>query len=68
MPLARSQSSAAAISVPAVASSVHLVVHCVLDADGRRRVAEIIAPTGVKSHAKGKGVSEAVNFTGSLTS
>jgi len=33
-----------------------------------RVIGEIIAPTGVKSHAKGKGVSEAVNFTGSLTS
>jgi pilus assembly protein CpaF len=31
---------------PTVAASVDLVVHCVLDADGRRRVAEIIAPTG----------------------
>jgi pilus assembly protein CpaF len=31
---------------PTVAASVDLVVHCVLDADGRRRVSEIIAPTG----------------------
>ncbi|PSL39867.1 pilus assembly protein CpaF [Labedella gwakjiensis] len=31
---------------PAVASSIDLVVHCVLDADGRRRVDEILAPTG----------------------
>ncbi len=32
--------------VPAVAASVHLVVHCERDAAGRRRVAEMIAPTG----------------------
>ncbi len=31
---------------PTVAASVDLVVHCVLEGDGRRRVAEIIAPTG----------------------
>ncbi|MBN9191653.1 CpaF family protein [Microbacterium sp.] len=31
---------------PAVASSVHLVAHCMRDGSGRRRVAEIIAPTG----------------------
>ena len=32
--------------VPAVAASVHLVVHCERDAAGRRRVAQMIAPTG----------------------
>ncbi|MCR2811508.1 ATPase, T2SS/T4P/T4SS family [Microbacterium sp. zg.Y1084] len=32
--------------LPAVASSVHLVAHCERVPDGRRRVAEIIAPTG----------------------
>ncbi|WP_208020661.1 ATPase, T2SS/T4P/T4SS family [Labedella phragmitis] len=31
---------------PTVAASVDVVVHCVIDADGRRRVSEIIAPTG----------------------
>lgn len=31
---------------PAVASSVHLVVHCAMDAAGHRRVVEIVAPTG----------------------
>jgi pilus assembly protein CpaF len=36
----------AAFAVHAVASSVHLVAHCRLDADGRRRVVEIVAPTG----------------------
>ena len=32
--------------VPAVAASVHLVVHCEREVDGHRRIAEIIAPTG----------------------
>lgn len=32
--------------LPAVASSVHLVVHCAMDAAGRRRVVEVVAPTG----------------------
>ncbi|SCY26141.1 pilus assembly protein CpaF [Microbacterium sp. LKL04] len=32
--------------LPAIAASVGLVVHCRRDADGRRAVAEIVAPTG----------------------
>lgn len=32
--------------VPALAASVDLVVHCVREADGGRRVREVIAPTG----------------------
>lgn len=32
--------------LPAVASSVHLVAHCAMDAAGRRRVVEIVRPTG----------------------
>lgn len=32
---------------PAVAASVHLVVHCERDATGVRRVVEIVEPTGV---------------------
>jgi pilus assembly protein CpaF len=31
---------------PALAASVHMVVHCVRDRTGQRRVQEIIAPTG----------------------
>ena len=31
---------------PAVAASVSMIVHCEQDADGSRRVAEVIAPTG----------------------
>ena len=46
LPLLAGRNIDASFVQPAVASSVHLVVHCVLDADGRRRVAEIIAPTG----------------------
>ena len=32
---------------PAVAASVDLVVHCAKDVDGRRRVVEVVQPTGV---------------------
>jgi len=32
--------------VPAIASSVHLVVHCAQDARGRRRVREVVETTG----------------------
>ncbi|MBD7956716.1 CpaF family protein [Microbacterium sp. Sa4CUA7] len=32
--------------LPAVAASVHLVVHCERESTGRRRIAEISAPTG----------------------
>ncbi|HEY1531937.1 MAG TPA: ATPase, T2SS/T4P/T4SS family, partial [Galbitalea sp.] len=32
--------------VPTVASSIDVVVHCELERSGRRRVAEIIAPSG----------------------
>ncbi len=32
--------------LPAIASSVHLVAHCAKDAGGRRRVVELVAPTG----------------------
>jgi pilus assembly protein CpaF len=31
---------------PAIAGSVDLIVHCVRDDDGARRIAEVIAPTG----------------------
>lgn len=31
---------------PAIAGSVDLVVHCVRDLEGRRRVGEVVAPTG----------------------
>lgn len=47
LPLLAGRNIDAGFVVPAVAASVHLVVHCERDAAGRRRVAEIVAPTGV---------------------
>ena len=46
LPLLAGRNIDAAFVRPAVASSIDLVVHCVLDADGHRRVHEILAPTG----------------------
>ncbi|WP_337026908.1 ATPase, T2SS/T4P/T4SS family, partial [Microbacterium sp. LB16] len=37
---------------PALAASIDLVVHCVRDGAGRRRVHEIIAPTGDVEHGR----------------
>lgn len=47
LPLLAGRNIGAAFVLPAVASSVDLVVHCERDAAGRRRVREIVAPTGV---------------------
>lgn len=47
LPLLAGRNIDAGFVVPAVAASVHLVAHCERDVTGRRRVAEIIAPTGV---------------------
>lgn len=47
LPLLAGRNIDAGFVVPAVAASVHLVAHCEKDAAGRRRVAEIVAPTGV---------------------
>ena len=46
LPLLAGRNIDAAFVQPAVASSVHLVVHCGMDAAGRRSVVEIVAPTG----------------------
>lgn len=46
LPLLAGRNIDRAFVAPALASSVHLVVHCVRDAAGRRRVQEVIAPTG----------------------
>ncbi|WP_415116440.1 ATPase, T2SS/T4P/T4SS family [Microbacterium sp.] len=46
LPLLAGRNIDAAFVLPAIATSVHLVVHCTRDDDGRRRVAEIVAPTG----------------------
>lgn len=46
LPLLASRNIDASFVVPAVASSVHLVVHCAMDAHRNRNVVEILAPTG----------------------
>jgi pilus assembly protein CpaF len=46
LPLLAGRNIDASFVLPAVATSVQAVVHCERDASGRRRVAEIIAPTG----------------------
>lgn len=46
LPLLAGRNIDAGFVLPAVAGSVHLVVHCAMDAGGRRRVVEIVAPTG----------------------
>jgi pilus assembly protein CpaF len=47
LPLLAGRNIDAAFVLPAVAASLDLVVHCAKDAAGRRRVAEIVSPTGV---------------------
>ena len=47
LPLLAGRNIDAAFVVPAVAASVDLVVHCERDAGGRRRVVEMVEPTGV---------------------
>jgi pilus assembly protein CpaF len=51
LPLLAGRNIDAGFVLPAVAASVDLVVHCERDAAGRRRVAEIVAPTGVAGTA-----------------
>lgn len=46
LPLLAGRNIDAGFVRPAVASSVDLVAHCAMDAAGRRRVVEIVAPTG----------------------
>ena len=47
LPLLAGRNIDAGFVQPAVAASVQLVAHCERDASGRRRVAEIVEPTGV---------------------
>lgn len=47
LPLLAGRNIDAGFVLPAVAASVHLVAHCERDGIGRRRVVEIIEPTGV---------------------
>lgn len=51
LPLLAGRNIDASFVVPTVASAIDVVVHCELVAGGRRRVAEIVAPTG--RHAEG---------------
>lgn len=46
LPLLAGRNIDSAFVVPTVASSVDLVVHCELARNGRRRVTEIVAPSG----------------------
>lgn len=46
LPLLAGRNIDAGFVLPAVAGSVQLVAHCAMDASGRRRVTEIVAPTG----------------------
>lgn len=55
LPLLAGRNIDASFVVPTVASCVDIVVHCEIDRHGRRRVAEILAPSG---HVTG-GVIEA---------
>ncbi|MET0736155.1 MAG: ATPase, T2SS/T4P/T4SS family [Microbacterium sp.] len=48
LPLLAGRNIDAGFVLPAVAASVDLVVHCERDASGRRRVAEIVEPTGIE--------------------
>ena len=47
LPLLAGRNIDAGFVLPAVAASVDLVAHCERDAAGRRRVVEIVEPTGV---------------------
>lgn len=51
LPLLAGRNIDSAFVLPAVAASVDLVVHCERDAAGRRRVVEIVEPTGVDAGA-----------------
>ena len=46
LPLLAGRNIDAGFVLPAIAASVDLVAHCAQDASGRRRVVEIVAPTG----------------------
>ena len=46
LPLLAGRNIDRAFIAPALAASIDLVVHCIRDRGGRRRVAEIVAPTG----------------------
>jgi pilus assembly protein CpaF len=55
LPLLAGRNIDGAFVVPTVASCVELVVHCELQRSGRRRVVEILAPTGALSGPVNEG-------------
>jgi pilus assembly protein CpaF len=55
LPLLAGRNIDAGFVVPTVASCVELVVHCEFRRDGRRRVVEILAPTGVLTAPAAEG-------------
>jgi pilus assembly protein CpaF len=55
LPLLAGRNIDAGFVVPTVASCVELVVHCELQRSGRRRVVEILAPTGALSAPAAEG-------------
>lgn len=52
LPLLAGRNIDRAFIAPALAASVDLVVHCRREADGGRRVAEVIAPLGVDAEGR----------------
>lgn len=55
LPLLAGRNIDAGFVVPTVASAVDLVVHCELQRSGRRRITEILAPTGALSAPAAEG-------------
>jgi pilus assembly protein CpaF len=47
LPLLAGRNIDSSFVVPTVAASIDIVVHCALERSGRRRIAQIVAPTGV---------------------
>ncbi|MBS1673219.1 MAG: CpaF family protein [Actinobacteria bacterium] len=52
LPLLAGRNIDRAFIAPALAASVDLVVHCVRDQDGRRRIAEVIEPVSVDAEGR----------------
>lgn len=55
LPLLAGRNIDAGFVVPTVASAVDLVVHCELQHGGRRRIVEVLAPTGALSASAAEG-------------
>jgi pilus assembly protein CpaF len=63
LPLLAGRNIDASFVVPTVASCIDVVVHCELDRFGRRRVSEIISPTGrvIKGEIESTVIFELIN-------